>query len=166
MSDDRLEALRALLEEDLDGVSVTPGGLRSVVDTRYGEITIRVDPDEEEQDENTVALRVHALIPTPVGAGSEFLVWCLTTNVEYWGVKIGIDEDGMMSVHADLEVVGAVSIHALAAEIIDRSESVQQLLDEDLVEYCLAHGLGTPQQRARWKSHAPSALGDDDEEDE
>ena len=68
----------------------------------------------------------------------------------------------MIAVHADLEVVGAVAIQSLAAEIVDRSDSVIQLLDEDLVEYSLSHGLGTPQQQARWRERTANAPGDDD----
>lgn len=160
MADKRFEALREILTEDLENVTVTEKGLSASVDCRYGDITLRIDPDEEEQDENTLALRVQVLLPTPVGAGNAFLVWCLTTNVEYWGVKIGIDETGMIAVHADLEVVGAVAIQSLAAEIVDRSDSVIQLLDEDLVEYCLSHGLGTPQQQERWRERTATAHED------
>ena len=157
-----LESLRELLEEDLDGVTVTPEGLRAVADARWGEVEIRVDPDEDEGDDETIALRVQVLVPPPAGAGQEFLLFCLSTNVQYWGVKIGIDEVGMLAVHADLESDGTVPLALVAGEIVDRAESIQQLLDEDLTDYCLKHGLGTPAQRARWESRQPQPIDDED----
>ena len=158
-----LETLRSLLEDDLDGVTATPEGLRAVSDQRFGEVTLRIDPDEDEQDDGTIALRVQAIVPAPIGAGSEFLIWCLHLNNSYWAVKLGVDDSGMLVVHADVEAEPDVKLAALAAEVIDRAESILQLLDEDLVEYCLGAGVGTPAQQARWEERRPSALEDDDE---
>lgn len=159
-----LESLRELVEEDLDGVSATPEGLRAVADARWGEVTVRVDVDEEEQDEDGAGVRVSVRIPPPAGAGEEFLVWCLATNTQFWGVKLGLDDDGMLSVHADLDAGEGRPDELLAADVVDRVETILQLLDEDLAEYCLAHGLGTPSQRARWERRRPEILDEDDED--
>jgi hypothetical protein len=147
-----LESLRPLVEEDLDGITSTPDGLRAMADARFGEVIIRVDHDEEAE-----AIRVQVSLPPPAGAGREFLVWCLATNPQYWDVKFGLDEDGMLAVHADLEANGSQADEALANEVVDRVESILQLLDEDLPDYLLTNGLGTPAQRARWQSRRPGA---------
>jgi hypothetical protein len=150
MSSALLESLRALVEEDLDGITSTPDGLRAVADARYGEVMLRIDHDEEAE-----AIRVQVSLPPPAGAGPEFLVFCLSTNTQYWDVKFGLDEDGMLSVHADLEAEGSQADEVMANDVVDRVESILQLLDEDLAEYLLTHGLGTPAQRARWQSRRP-----------
>jgi hypothetical protein len=152
MSSALLESLREQVEEDLDGIASTPEGLRSVADARYGEVTIRIDHDEE-----AAAIRVQVSLPPPAGAGKEFLLWCLATNTQYWDVKFGLDEDGMLAVHADLEAEGPQADESLANDVVDRVESILQLLDEDLSEYLLAHELGTPAQRARWERRRPGA---------
>ncbi len=64
-------------------------------------------------------------------------------------------EDGMLAVHADLEASKAIPSQDLANDVADRVESIIQLLDEDLAEYLLDVGLGTPAQRARWESRRP-----------
>ena len=157
-----LESLGELVEDDLDGVTLTPEGLRAVADARFGEVTIRIDHEEDEEaDEGTASLRVQVSVPPPAGAGPEFLLWCLATNTQYWGVKVGLDEDGMLAVHADLEAEGGRADELLAADVLDRVESVLQLLDEDLTEYCLAHGLGTPAQRGRWQRRRPESEVED-----
>ncbi len=150
MASELLESLRPLVEEDLDGISATPEGLRAMADARYGEVVIRVDHDREAE-----GIRVQVSLPPPAGAGPEFLVWCLATNTQYWDVKFGLDEDGMLAVHADLEANGSEADEALANGVIDRVESIFQLLDEDLPDYLLTNGLGTPAQRARWQTHRP-----------
>src|SRR5690349_1857658 len=147
MASQLLETLREMIDEDLDGVTSTPEGLRAIADARFAEIVIRIDHDEAAE-----AIRIQASIAPPAGAGTEFLVWCLATNTQYWDVKIGLDEDGMLSVHADLEAEGAQADELLASEVVDRVESILQLLDEDLPDYLLTNGLGTPAQRARWQS--------------
>lgn len=150
MASQLLETLRPLLEEELDGITSTPEGLRAITDARYGEITIRVDHDEEAE-----AIRVQVSLPPPAGAGPEFLVFCLATNTQYWDVKFGLDEDGMLSVHADLEARSGEADERLASDVVDRVDSILQLLDEDLSEHLLASGLGTPAQRARWETRRP-----------
>jgi hypothetical protein len=142
-----LESLRPMLEEDLDGVKSAPEGLRAVADARYGEVLVRIDHDEE-----AAAIRVQVALPPPAGAGTDFLLFCLSTNIQYWDVKFGLDEEGMLAVHADLEGEGVRADESLANDVIDRVESILQLLDEDLPDYLLEHGLGTPAQRARWQS--------------
>lgn len=150
MASQLLESLRGLVEEEVDGITSTPEGLRAVADARFAEIVLRIDHDEEAE-----AIRVQASIAPPAGAGTEFLVWCLATNTQYWDVKVGLDEDGMLAIHADLEAVDAVASADLANDVVDRVESILQLLDEDLAEYLLDAGLGTPAQRARWESRRP-----------
>lgn len=150
MASQLLESLRELLEEELDGVTATAEGLRAVADARFAEIVLRIDHDEEAE-----AIRVQTTVAPPAGAGPEFLVWCLATNTQYWDAKIGLDEDGMLAVHADLEASKAIPSQDLANDVADRVESIIQLLDEDLAEYLLDVGLGTPAQRARWESRRP-----------
>ncbi|HJL18909.1 MAG TPA: YbjN domain-containing protein [Sandaracinaceae bacterium LLY-WYZ-13_1] len=167
MSSPLLESLRQLVEEDLDGVTSTPDGLRAVADTRYGEVTVRIDLDEDEQDEDGGAVRVSVRVPPPAGAGQEFLLFCLATNTQFWGVKIGLEDDGMLSVHADLDCEDpSQADELLASDVLDRVETILQLLDEDLVDYALAHGLGTPAQRARWERRRPESLGEDEADDD
>jgi len=162
-----LEALRELLDEDLDGVTSTPEGLRAVADARWGEVTLGIDQDEDGPDADEIALRVSAAIAPPAGAGHELLLWALSTNTQYWAVKIGLTEDGMLLVHADLDADGPEPDGLLAADVMDRVESILQLLDEDLSEWCLVHGFGTPAQRARWESRRPErALDEDDDDDD
>ena len=161
MSQALLESLRELVEDDIDGIAVTPEGLRAVADARWGEVTICVDVEEDEQEADAAAIRVSVSIPPPAGAGQEFLLWCLATNTQYWGVKIGLLDDGVLSVHADLETEGDQADGLLASDVVDRAETILQLLDEDLSEYCLAHGLGTPAQRTRWESRPVEGLEDD-----
>ncbi len=155
MSSALLESLRKMVEEDLDGITSTPEGLRAVADARFGEVVIRVDHDEE-----AAAIRVQVLVPPPAGAGREFLLFCLSTNTQYWDVKFGLDEDGMLAVHADLEAEQPTADERLANGVVDRVESILQLLDEDLADYLLANGLGTPAQRTRWERHRPSTQED------
>lgn len=152
MSSPLLESLRELVEEDLDGIESTPEGLRAIADTRYGEVTVRIDHDLEAE-----GIRVSVSLPPPSGGGPEFLNFCLETNTQYWDVKFGLDESGMLLVHADLEAEGPSADELLANDVIDRVDSIVQLLDEDLPDYLLSHGLGTPTQRARWESRRPAA---------
>ena len=156
MASPLLDSLRKLIEEDLDGVTPTEDGLAAVADARYGEVTVRIDHDEE-----AAAIRVQVSLPPPAGAGTDFLVWCLATNTQYWDVKFGLDEDGMLAVHADLESEKGEADEGLANDVVDRVESILQLLDEDLSDYLLHHGLGTPAQRARWESRRPGTEDDE-----
>jgi hypothetical protein len=152
MSSALLESLRAQVEEDLDGITSTPEGLRAVANARFGEVTLRIDHDVEAE-----AIRVQVSLPPPAGAGPDFLIWCLSTNTQYWDVKFGLDEDGTLAVHADLEAEGTQADEVLANDVVDRVESILQLLDEDLAEYLLRRGLGTPAQRTRWETRRPTS---------
>jgi hypothetical protein len=157
MSSALLESLRGYLEEELDGVTSTPEGLRAVADVRYGEVVVRVDHDQESH-----AVRVQVSVPPPAGAGHAFLIWCMSINTRYWDVKLGLDPDGMLSVHADLEVEGTEADEMLATDVADRVDSILQLLDEDLTDHLLAAQLGTPAQRARWESRPPTGAESED----
>jgi hypothetical protein len=146
MGTDILKALHERIEEDLDGLALTPDGLRAVTDARWGELTLHIDHDPE-----AATVRVSAAIPPPVGAGVEFLIWCLSLNGQYFDVKVALDEDGRLLVHSDLDA-DDMEPSDLATDVVDAAESVLDLIDDDLVEWCVAHGLGTPAQRQRWTS--------------
>ncbi|MAQ13309.1 MAG: hypothetical protein CMN30_00715 [Sandaracinus sp.] len=135
------------VEEDLDGVTMTPDGLRAIVDGRFGEVTVAVDHDPEAE-----MLRVSAAVPPPAGSGRSFLLWCLALNARYWDVKVGLDDRGLLLVHSDLDVDDELDIEVVAAQVIERSDTVVDLIDDDLVEWLLEHDLGTPAQRERWEA--------------
>jgi len=153
MADDLLSALRERLDEDLDGIARTEAGLEAIVDARFGEVTLEIEHDLEAE-----SLRVMVCIPPPAGAGADFLIWALSTNVQYWDVKIGLDEEGELVLHADVDAEGHElgDLTDLAGIVVDRTETILELLDSDLVEWLLAHGLGTPQQCERWMSRTPT----------
>lgn len=161
MASPLIQSLNELVQEDLDGVAIVDDGLRAMANVRYGEVVVQIDHDGEAE-----ALRVQVLIPPPAGAGPQFLVWCLATNTEYWDVKIGLDEAGMLAVHADLEAPEDRVDALMAADVVDRVDEILALLDEDLVEHLLETGLGTPAQRARWIARPPARSNDEDDEDE
>jgi hypothetical protein len=150
MSSGLLESLRGYLEEELDGLTSTDESLSAVADVRYGEVIVQIEHDVESQ-----AIRVQVTVPPPAGAGPSFLVWCLSINTQYWDVKIGLDDEGMLCLHADLEAEGTQADEMLASDVADRVDSILQLLDEDLTDYLVAHELGTPSQRVRWQSRPP-----------
>lgn len=150
MTDDLLSPLRDRLEDDIDGIARTEQGLEAIIDARYGEVTLQIEHDEEAE-----SLRVMVCIPPPAGAGHDFLLWALSTNTQYWDVKIGLDEEGRLVVHADLDSEGE-EIADLAALVADRMETILELIDDDLVEWLLEHDLGTPQQRERWVNRRPT----------
>ena len=147
MASDLLRALKERTDDDLDGLTLTADGLSAVADIRFGEVTIDIDHDEE-----AGSVRVSVSVPPPAGAGSDFLVWALSVNAQYWDVKIGLGEDGELLVHADLDAEPDADITDLAADVVDRAESILELLDDDLTEWVLEHDLGTPAQRERWLS--------------
>lgn len=147
---DLLDDLYDRMEEDLDGLSRVPEGLRAVVDARFGEVTVRIDHDPEAE-----MIRVSVAVPPPAGAGRSFLIWCLSTNAMYWDVKLGLDTRGRFLVHADLDAREGIDPDDLAAAVVERAETVVDLLDDDFVEWLLSHGLGTPIQRDRWETHVP-----------
>ena len=149
MASDLLTALHQRMEEDLPGLTVTPDGLQTVADCRYGEVVLEVDHDPEAE-----SIRVGVAIPPPAGSGPDFLLFCLALNAQYWDVKTGLDEEGRLLVHADLDADAEGDLDALATEVVDRIDTVLELLDDDLTEWLLDAGLGTPAQRERWIARA------------
>lgn len=155
---DLLSELFDHVEEEIDGITLTPDGLRAVVDGRFGELNVAV-----EHDATSEMLRVSAAVAPPAGSGRAFLIWCLSSNAKYWDVKTGLDEEGRLLVHSDLDATDDLDIEDLASSVIERADAVVDLLDDDLVEWLLEHGLGTPTQRARWE-HRDDDLEEDEEE--
>jgi hypothetical protein len=146
MATEILQALHERIDDDLDGLALTPDGLQAVTDARWGEITLHIDHDPE-----AATVRVSAALPSPAGAGSEFLVWCLWVNGQYFDVKVALDDEGRLLVHGDLDAA-EVDPSDLATDVVDTAESILDLIDDDLVEWCLGNGLGTPAQRQRWEA--------------
>jgi len=143
---DLLGELYDYVEEDLDGLTLTPDGLRAVVDGRFGEVTVCVEFDVDEE-----MLRVSAAVPPPAGSGRSFLIWCLAMNAKYWDVKTGLDDDGQLLVHADIDAPVDADVEFIAAAVVERADAIVELLDDDFVDWLLEHGLGTPGQRERWR---------------
>ncbi|HJL45817.1 MAG TPA: hypothetical protein RMG45_08275, partial [Polyangiaceae bacterium LLY-WYZ-15_(1-7)] len=142
MARDLLPELFDRIEDELDGLTLAPDGLRAVVDGRFGEVTVAVEHDPEEE-----MLRISAAVPPPAGTGRSFLVWCLALNAKYWDVKMGLDSAGRLLVHSDLDAEDDADIDDLAAAVVERADAVVDLLDDDLVEWLLDRDLGTPGQR-------------------
>lgn len=142
-----LGELQRLLDEEIDGLGEHGGDeLLAMLDLRYGEVRLEI-----EHDEDVGSVRVGVALPTPPGAGTEFLVFCLHCNSQYWDLKVGLDDDGELRVMSDIDVpAGSGAADIVAARVIDRVEAVTGFLDEDLTQWLLDHGLGTPAQRARW----------------
>lgn len=134
------------VEEDLDGVTLTPDGMRAIVDGRFGEVAVSVEHDQDAE-----MLRVCAAIPPPAGTGRSFLLWCLAMNARYWDVKIGLGDDGLLLVHSDFDIEEELGMDAIAAALVERADTVVDLIDDDLVDWLLEHGFGTPTQRERWE---------------
>lgn len=146
---DLLEALHAPLLEEVAGLELAPEGLRGQLDLRYGLLTFQIDHEEEAE-----ALRVSVRLPPPVGAGHEFLVWCLSLNTQSWEAKFGLDETGFLVVHADLPAASDGDVEILRDDVTDCIDSIAELLDDSLVPYLLERRLGTPAQLERWSSEA------------
>ncbi len=150
MAEDVLGALQSRLEEDLTGISVVGECLEAVVDCRYAAVTLRIDHEVEAE-----SLRVGAILPPPAGVGPAFLHWCLCQNTQYWNAKVGLDDDGYLVIHADLDIDPDLS--RLATLVVDRSESILELVEGDLVDWLLQEGFATPAQRSRWTERRPRA---------
>jgi hypothetical protein len=157
MPSEILGRLAERMQDDVDGITLTADALEAVADIRFGEVTIQFDHDE---DANSI--RVGVAVPPPAGAGRSFLVWCLSINTEYSDVKIGLDEGGELLVHSDVDADKDADLDELARVLVDRAESILELLDEDLIQWLLEQGLGTPAQQERWRSREQP----DDEEPE
>src|SRR5690606_35258170 len=106
---------------------LSDAGLRGELDLRYGLLPFQIDHDAEAE-----ALRVSVRLPPPAGGGADFLVWCLALNAQYWDAKLGLDEDGLLLVHADLDASPNANLDALSAAIIDRIDTIAELIDDDL----------------------------------
>ena len=159
MPTDLLRSLLPLVEDDLDDVEADPDGLHAQLNTRYGEVELRVEHDVDAE-----SLRVGIAIPPPAGAGPRFLVFCLSLDARYWDVKVGLDDAGFLLLHSDLAAPEDEDLGNLASLLVERSDAVVDLLDDDLVGFMLEHELGMPAQRERWRAHVPSDQVDDDED--
>lgn len=142
--------LRDLLSADLEGmVQVADDALECRAEAHYGVLLVRVEYDSE-----AASLRILTRVPTPAGTGAEFLLFCLGLNTQYWDVKIGVDEAGMLVVHSDMDA--DADIADIAAKLVDRVETSIDLIDDDLMRWLLEHNVGTPLQLERWRSHVSS----------
>ncbi len=144
MNEDVLEALSELLAAELPGLQISGTNMQVTLETRYGRVLLRFDFDP-----TTESIRMYTAVPPPAGAGPEFLLWCLSTNTLYWDVKIGLDPQGMLLVHADVDLDQA-DLTTTARVLIERVVGMRELLDDDLVEYLIRHKLATPSQQERW----------------
>ncbi|MGB0680596.1 MAG: hypothetical protein ACPGUV_13145 [Polyangiales bacterium] len=133
------------LRGELESMEEAAGKLRARVDLRYGEQVIDVEFDQE-----AASVRVAMVLPPPAGGGVELLLWCLSTNLQYWDVKLGIDEQGFLVVHSDLDADDEKDLAELAEEVLDRAETIIELVDDDYTQWLWNRGLGTPAQRKRW----------------
>jgi hypothetical protein len=140
-----LEALHTPLLEEVSGLEHAVEGLRGQLDLRYGLLAFQIDHDEEAE-----ALRVAVRLPPPIGAGHEFLVWCLALNAQSFSAKLGFDDSGFLLVHADLSAPRGVDVDLLRDEITECIDSIAEMIDDSLCSYLLERRLGTPAQLERW----------------
>jgi hypothetical protein len=140
-----LEALHTPLLEAVSGLELLSEGLRGQLDLRYGMLAFQIDHEEEEE-----ALRVAVRLPPPVGAGHEFLVWCLALNAQSFSAKLGLDDSGFLLIHGDLSAPATIDVDLLRDDITDCIDSIAELIDENLCAYLLERRLGTPAQLERW----------------
>jgi len=152
MASEMITGLKPIVEAGLDGVRAVDGALVATADTRFGELSLRI-----EHDEDAASIRVLTSVPPPAGGGADFLLFCLAINTQYWDVKVGVDDDGMLIVHADLDAEDGDDLDALGELIVDRAETIVEMLDDDICGWLLARGLGTPAQLERWRTRAPAA---------
>ena len=149
MPTELLRAIHGPLLEEVSGLELSEAGLRGELDLRYGLVPFQIDHEAEAE-----ALRVSVRLPPPAGGGADFLVWCLALNGQYWDAKLGLDEEGFLLVHADLDASPDGDLEVLKATITDRSDTIAELIDDDLLVYLLERNLGTPQQLERWMNDA------------
>jgi len=147
MPTELLRSLHVPLAEEVSGLSLGPEGLRGQLDLRYGLVPFQIDHDPEAE-----ALRVSVRLPPPAGAGPTFLIWCLSLNAQYWDAKLALDEAGFLLVHADVDATSDSDLESLRSALIDRIDTIAELIDDDLCDYLLEHGLGTTEQQVRWRS--------------
>ena len=139
-----LSRLFKRLRVELPGLVLEPSCLRAPIETRYAGLEVRFDYERESR-----ALRIYIALPTPVGAGMEFLRWCLSMNTLYWDVKMGLDSEGRLLVLSDVDLDQA-DLTASARIVLGRVSAICELIEDDLVEYLVSHRLATPAQLARW----------------
>ena len=156
MATELLRALREKLSElpPVEDLTEADDGLSGVLRSGFGDITLRADHDPEAE-----AIRVSARTPAPPGAGHEFLIWCLALNAQYWDVKLALDEDGQLLVHADVDAEESAKVDTLSVALSDRIETMVQLLEDDLRSFLLEKRMGTPAQMERWAETAESEEG-------
>jgi hypothetical protein len=147
MATDLLRALHAPLADEIAGLALVDDGLRGELDLRYGLVPLQIDHDPEAE-----ALRVSVRLPPPAASGPDFLVWCLALNAQYWDAKLALDDGGYLLVHADVDATPETELAQLQVALIDRVDTIAELIDDDLCDYLLEHHLGTPEQLARWRS--------------
>jgi hypothetical protein len=147
MPTELLRALHAPLLHDVSGLELDDDGLRGQLDLRYGPVPLQIDHDPEAE-----ALRVSVRLPPPAGAGSDFLVWCLALNAQYWDAKLALEETGFLLVHADLDATPDSDLEQLRGALVDRVDTIAELIDDDLCGYLLERRLGTPEQLTRWQA--------------
>lgn len=143
-SHDLFNALSELLAAEMPGLSQQGTTMQVVLEWRYGRVTVRLDFDAA-----TESIRLYTVVPPPAGAGSPFLLFCLATNTLYWDVKIGLDAQGMLLVHADVDLDQA-DLTMTARVLIERVVTMRELLDDDFVSYLLQNKLATTAQHERW----------------
>jgi len=139
-----LSRLFKRLRVELPGLVLEPACMRAPIETRYAALEVRFDYERESR-----ALRIYIALPTPVGAGMEFLRWCLSMNTLYWDVKMGLDSEGRLLVLSDVDLDQA-DLTASARIVLGRVSAICELIEDDLVEYLVSHRLATPAQLARW----------------
>jgi len=139
-----LSRLFKRLRVELPGLVLEPSCLRAPIETRYAALEVRFDYEPQAR-----ALRIYVALPTPVGAGGEFLRWCLSMNTLYWDVKTGLDAEGRLLVLSDVDL-DQTDMAATARVVLGRVAAICELIEDDLVEYLVSHRLATPAQLARW----------------
>jgi hypothetical protein len=140
-----LDALHIALVDEVAGLELLPEGLRAQLDLRYGLVTFKIEHEAETQ-----VVRVSTRLPPPIGAGREFLIWCLALNAQSFRTKLGLDESGFLLVHADLSAPSEDDIEPLREELTERIDELAELIDDSLCTYLLERRLGTPAQLERW----------------
>lgn len=81
-------------EDEIDGLTATPDGLRAVVDARFGEITLCIDHDAEEEMvglDSRGRLLAHADLDADEGVDAERLAEAVVERAE--AVVDVLDED-------------------------------------------------------------------------
>jgi hypothetical protein len=142
-----LHLLRQALQRSLPNLTRTETGLESPLDSRYGDLVIKMDWDADAE-----SMRVYVRLPNPPGAGPRFLAWCLAVNTLYWDVKLGLDGEGMLLICADVDCCRELDTGYCARVLLERVSAICELVDDDLVPYLRRNRLATPAQLERWRT--------------